>query len=388
MMLIPGDIENAVQNNPLQLKNEKSQKVDLPEDGKFHQLLSTSLLALLSESLPETNKLTNHIEMETDTQIETLLEEMNEILHLELSLLNSLEGENVPEEYYALIEDLLAFTEIVNQMQQAIQNVPQQAINVQQLPEKLSHISEKVIIFIKQWAEGMEEKKELQPLKQQSDIRELMVLIAKKLEKVFPDSSNQVQRMDTSQSKVIPFSRHLNDGESINTFSMHLLQQPKQATIQLTLDTTTSQVAREQLIQKLEAILSKSHTRLVNGHQSMTIRLNPEHLGTLHIKLQDSQNGLIAKLVAHSKVSASLLEGGVASLKQNLLNANINVDKIEIVYQEQEQLSLQQGRQQEKQQSHPGANINNNHSKEEQDKSFEELLLEEIETNQSIGEGL
>nr|WP_277350534.1 flagellar hook-length control protein FliK [Bacillus sp. RO2] len=158
-----------------------------------------------------------------------------------------------------------------------------------------------------------------------------------------------------------------------------MLQQPKQATIQWVVDTTTNEVAREQLIQKLEGILSKTTTKLVNGNQSMTIRLAPEHLGTLHIKLQETQNGLVTKLIVHSKSAASLLESGMTNLKQTLAQTNASIDRIEVVFLDHDQKLTQQHKGTNEENAQAKQSFKQDKQQDDSDQSFEDVLLEELE---------
>ncbi|WP_078380893.1 flagellar hook-length control protein FliK [Sutcliffiella halmapala] len=382
---VTGELGNPLLTKSVKSDVTKNTGVVSDTDGKFQSLLLSSLFDGSSETLellPKLSQLTRNVDLKLKASLDGdnlfHLEDLEELLYLEFALLNNLQDEEVPEEYYQLIEELIVLSASLKQE-------TNQPID-ENIPKKLFQLSERVIAFMNQWMEGNIEKKEQKSVKQEASIKELMTLIESKLAKVLPSGEKSIPRIEKSQVMNNPFPHVLTEGHTVSSFSISQIQQPKQATIQWVVDTTSDQVAREQLVQKLEAILSKSQTRIVNGNQSITIRLNPEHLGTLHIKLQETQHGLVAKLVAHSKHSASLLEGGIAGLKQNLLNANINVDKVEVVYQEQEQRFLHQEKNQEERQEFKESSKNNRNTSEENEQSFEEVLLEEIESNERVGE--
>lgn len=369
---VTGNAGNSISTKLAKTEVTKNTNIDSNTGGKFQSFL----VGESASTVPKTAD--QNLEQPTDEAALFDLEEMKELLHLELSLLNNLEEELVSDEYYQLVEDLIVLSSNLTQ--------ETQPLTKEDTSKKLFQLSERVVAFMSKWLDGNDENKEQKIVKQATDIKELMSMIEKKLTRISPSLESSLPNIDSTRVKSNPFPTFLTEGNPISNFSMSQLQQPKQATIQWVVDTTSDQVAREQLIQKLEGILSKSQTRIVNGLSSITIRLNPEHLGTLHIKLQETQQGLVAKLVVHSKWSANLLESGVAGLKQNLLTANINIDKIEIVYQEQEQRFLHQGKDQEEQQTLKDSSANNKNSQEENEQTFEEILLEEIELNELGGE--
>ncbi|WP_239582727.1 flagellar hook-length control protein FliK [Bacillus tianshenii] len=360
-------------------------EVEASEAGEFHRLLSENISTLLEELTASPAGLGK--EMALHSEISNTLkniEDLEELLHLEISLLNSLEEELSSEEYFGFIHQFLELSSTLTQIQQQ-QAVP--AEMGENVFERMAMLTNKLLLFTKEWKEGKSGNSQPQNVKQQADLKELMILIEKKFAKIFQVTEKQTGRTDTANVKSFPFQHFISENVSVGPISINHLQQPKPATVQWVVDTSTNQVARDQLIQKLEGILSKSQTSFVNGNQQITIRLTPEHLGTLHIKLQETQHGLVAKLVAHSKSSATLLESGLATLKQNLVNANIPVDKIEVVYQEQEPRFFQQGRNQEEQQAFKDSSANGRKEKEPTEKSFDEILSEEIDIKDRAGEG-
>jgi flagellar hook-length control protein FliK len=371
---------------PLKVEGAAITEAEATDAGAFHRLLSENISTLLEELTASPNDLGKEIALHSETSNPlTKIEDLEELLHLELSLLNSLEDELSSEEYFGLIHQFLELSSTLTQAKQQ-QSVP--AAMDENVSEKMVLLSNKLLLFMKQWKEGRDENPQPQTIKKQAELKELMVLIERKFAKIFQVTDKHTARTDTANVKSFPLHHLISENVSTGPFSINQLQQPRQATIQWVVDTSSSQVAREQLIQKLEGILSKSQSSFVNGNQQITIRLTPEHLGTLHIKLQETQHGLVAKLVAHSKSSATLLESGVAALKQNLVNANINVDKIEVVYQEQEQRFFHQGKSQEEQQAFKDSSSNGRKDQEPAEKSFDEILSEEIDINEREDEGI
>ncbi len=363
----------------------------------FGSALSKSLLAsLLATSSPENGKV--GLETSNDEEIlEGLNQEMDELLSMQLSMLNevqemennpsiSSQTEDIPEGYYDLLEDVMDMMNVLTTLKQSTQGEGEKMI------ESFTRLSEKVMMFMKGYLEAKEEKAEGAPVsvKEQSNLKELMSMIETRLGKLLlPESARtQVSPLakdaPSKHATFVPVSENVFQSGPV---TMNLLQLPKQATIQWVIDTTSHEAAREQLLQKLEGILAKTQTRFVNGNQSMTIRLAPEHLGTLHIKLQETQHGLVAKLIVHSKAASSLLESGLINLKQTLAQSNVNIEKLEVIFQDQEQKFTQQHKGTGDDESHPKHSSKNETNDEDNTSSFEDVLLEELEIRKAVGDG-
>ncbi|MDR0137369.1 flagellar hook-length control protein FliK [Metabacillus idriensis] len=66
------------------------------------------------------------------------------------------------------------------------------------------------------------------------------------------------------------------------------------------------------------------------GSSQMTIRLAPEHLGMLTVKLQQHDGKTIAKIITSTQSAKELVEQGIQQLKQVLPAMSIQVDRFEI----------------------------------------------------------
>ncbi|ART76348.1 hypothetical protein B4U37_09980 [Sutcliffiella horikoshii] len=370
---------------------KKSEQLTESVSDSFRSILSESLLsAMLSLSQSDSEMVG-----EDNAAVEKLMKEMDDITTLQLAILNELqewqnmqtdsnENKELPEEYFHLLEDVMAMMSLLSNFDGNIQGKVDK-----KLIQPFTQLSDRVMIFMKSYITPMDEKSDLQmSTKEQSNIQDLLKAIDSKMGKVeqmvraatptFPPTSDS----SSLKTAFMPSESLLQNGP----VTMNLLQQPKQTTIQWVVDTTSNEVAREQLMQKLEGILSKTTTRLVNGNQSMTIRLAPDHLGTLHIKLQETENGLVTKLIVHSKSAASLLESGIANLKQTLAQANANMDKIEIVFLDQEQKFTQQHKGTNEENSQAKQSFKQNKQQDDSNQTFEDVLLEELEIKIPEGE--
>ncbi|WP_071395335.1 flagellar hook-length control protein FliK [Bacillus tuaregi] len=135
-------------------------------------------------------------------------------------------------------------------------------------------------------------------------------------------------------------------------------------------------VTKDQLIRQFEAILAKSSFHMRDGNQKLFIKLYPEHLGSLRIELTQQNAVLTAKILTTTANAKELLESQLQGLKQAFQSQNLQVEKIEIAQQFQQDRYLtrdqhqEQGQQQTNEQEEK-TESGNQHSTV----SFEEVLL-------------
>lgn len=67
-----------------------------------------------------------------------------------------------------------------------------------------------------------------------------------------------------------------------------------------------------------------------NGSIKMTVRLTPEHLGMLTIKLQQQNGEMVARIVTSTQSAKELVDQNLHQLKQVLPNISIQVDRFEV----------------------------------------------------------
>ncbi|MFY0759040.1 flagellar hook-length control protein FliK [Metabacillus dongyingensis] len=94
------------------------------------------------------------------------------------------------------------------------------------------------------------------------------------------------------------------------------------------------------ILNQLTEVFKKAKTNLASsGLSQMTIRLSPEHLGMLTVKLQQQHGEMIAKIITSTKSAKELVEQSIHQLKLALPTLNIQVDRFE-VYGEQIETSF------------------------------------------------
>lgn len=135
------------------------------------------------------------------------------------------------------------------------------------------------------------------------------------------------------------------------------------------------------LYQEFQQILAKSTFGRSVNNSRLTIRLAPEHLGSLKIELIKQDQVMIARMITSTQQAKELLESQLSSLKQALINAHIQVEKIDIQQQFQplERFLTQPDQQQGHSQQHSKSNEENEDKEEnEGSKSFLSSLEEEL----------
>lgn len=141
-------------------------------------------------------------------------------------------------------------------------------------------------------------------------------------------------------------------------------------------------VNSEQLLKSFENIIRKAQFTNQNGMKKLLIKLNPEHLGSLHIEIIQQNGTMIAKIIASTQQAKELLDHQLQGLKQAFVNQNIPVEKLELSQQfsnlsQERNLTREQGQQQSGGQSSSDKSQEDEQALEQFQSQFEEALLEE-----------
>ncbi|UOE92836.1 flagellar hook-length control protein FliK [Alkalihalobacillus sp. LMS39] len=197
------------------------------------------------------------------------------------------------------------------------------------------------------------------------------------------------QQMINQKQSVMPIPNlHVNydDGtKSLSLIQQGLeLAQPMDRVQQFVIhvgESETKQAQQQQFMRQFQELLGKSNVRLLNGGTTqLTLKLNPAHLGRLDIQLLQ-QNGVItAKIMATTTAAKELIESQLHQLRQSFGLQQLQVEKIEIVQQQQfGQLNKDEEnkQQQQREQRHE------EDKEEPQQESFSELL-EDLTFNEKV----
>lgn len=163
------------------------------------------------------------------------------------------------------------------------------------------------------------------------------------------------------QQQFIPFQQ----------MSMDRIQQLEWR-IQLIDETDSATFAKE-----FEKILMNSNLRTFkNGLTELHVRLYPEHLGRLSIKIIQQDGTLVTKITTQTEAAKNLIESQMHQLRHALVAQNIQIEKIEIttsanVQQEQNQSGAQE---REKHEREPSQFAREEEHREGEEQSFKEWL--------------
>ncbi|MCY7779466.1 flagellar hook-length control protein FliK [Bacillus haynesii] len=114
---------------------------------------------------------------------------------------------------------------------------------------------------------------------------------------------------------------------------------------------------------------------------SFTIRLNPENLGFITIKLVKQHGMFSSKIIASTQSAKELLEHNLAHLKQALPNMSVQIDRFGVPLQNSDQ-TFGQLADEQKNQHQP----KQDQQKEQENEDFQEFLDELIETRSQDSE--
>nr|WP_272885717.1 flagellar hook-length control protein FliK [Fictibacillus marinisediminis] len=140
----------------------------------------------------------------------------------------------------------------------------------------------------------------------------------------------------------------------------------------------SSEAAQRQFVKEFQnIILSGKFAASSNGTAKLNIRLTPEHLGTLNIELISKNGELSARILTSSVGAKEMMESQIHVLKNALHGNSIQLDRIVVLEQPQEQKFQQQDTNSQPHQQHQ-------HQQQDdgvQDELFSDLL-DELESGE------
>lgn len=148
------------------------------------------------------------------------------------------------------------------------------------------------------------------------------------LQKTFSTLANDLKEQPSSAGKGIELTVAEPGSGAAHHFPISKVQQ-----LSLALSQSGRQTSSSELIRQFANIIARSSLSNGGGEQRLTIKLYPEHLGSLRIELIQRETGMIARLLTSTAAARDVLEAQVHSLKQAFGMQNIQVEKIEISQQ-------------------------------------------------------
>jgi flagellar hook-length control protein FliK len=130
---------------------------------------------------------------------------------------------------------------------------------------------------------------------------------------------NEVQPVNKQMQQFVPASFESGPMSKVQQFVLHLEKggepQPQQ-----------------QFVREFAQILSKARFSVNgNGQQQLTIKLYPEHLGTLDVRLTHAKGQLTATILAQTAAAKELVDTHLHQLRGAFTSQNLQVDKLEVM---------------------------------------------------------
>lgn len=316
-------------------------------------------------------------------------EELDEILGEEISDIIS----PVLEQLHRLIEQNEAVneTEVVetNQLTHLIGTVFASAslinLNMNQIDgsQFVSHETSQVFYRFLSLVESLV----TQQMQQKNNLREPLNEQSMQLQKFEQAVEKIIEQLKTNFENHQQRNQGFSENKGLENKSVHLTQQgiPFQQTamdriqqlewrIQLVDETDSSTFVKE-----FEKVLMSTNLRTFkNGLTELQLRLYPEHLGRLSIKLIHQDGLLLAKITTQTEAAKQLIESQLHQLRHALIAQNIQIEKIEITSNENVQHQPQQKHAdaQEEDRQHHGTNQfeREEEHRDEEEQSFREWL--------------
>ncbi len=141
---------------------------------------------------------------------------------------------------------------------------------------------------------------------------------------------------------------------------------------------TDISVRQEFTNQLLSAFKNSKFAQMPNGTNKLILKLNPEHLGLITVKLLQKNGEMVARLITSSQSAKELLDHSIHQLKQLLPSVQIEIERYE-VFSEQPQKSLKEHS--ENRENSSSEHKQQHHDDEDNDEqSFVDSLIEALNT--------
>ncbi|MGE7621830.1 flagellar hook-length control protein FliK [Viridibacillus sp. NPDC096237] len=163
-------------------------------------------------------------------------------------------------------------------------------------------------------------------------VKEWTSAISTKVEQLLTQA-NSSQLPLTKSKDLQPLMINLTDAstntnESVTT-TLAETKGTANTTVTLTLPTNKASQA-ETFVKEFQAIMNRSQTSNAPGLTKLLIKLYPENLGTIRVELVQKDGVMTARLLASTALGKEMLDSQLNSLKQGLVNQNIQLDRIDV----------------------------------------------------------
>ncbi|CAM4035548.1 flagellar hook-length control protein FliK [Lederbergia lenta] len=215
-------------------------------------------------------------------------------------------------------KELGSIVDIAKKIQVSVQTTQSHVLGQHQLDE-LDSVMEELLIRIK----TLESEKRLQKLGSVLDAAFSKGQIKKDATMLLPNQHmNLVKITPKTMITEAPIVAMHNQEAISKTeqFVLHVGNRP------------TQEPKATELIKAFSNILAKSQLSQTPGSTRLLIKLYPEHLGSLRVELLQKEGMMMARMIASSSTAKDMLDSQLHSLKQAFNQQNIQVDRIEVTF--------------------------------------------------------
>lgn len=197
------------------------------------------------------------------------------------------------------------------------------------------------------------------------DITSIKDLFKGLSDRVFDESVSSTRLLNSEATRSVN-----NKSEQIFTIQLNPISLAQ--TDSLSKKTNQPQVRQEFTNQLINAFKNSHFAQSPNGASRLVIKLNPEYLGSLTVRLVQKDGEMVAKIMTSTTSAKELLEHSLQQLRQALPSVQIEIERFDVTVDESQRLHREQSEQKEKNQQET------NDSQAEDDSENEKSFLEEL----------
>ncbi|MED4452903.1 flagellar hook-length control protein FliK [Metabacillus fastidiosus] len=202
-------------------------------------------------------------------------------------------------------------------------------------------------------------------------------------------SGQPIQNIQTIIESVITkfqTTEHRSEIKTEITISLDQFVNKDQA-LTVTKEKVEPQVRQEFTNQLLTAMKNSRFGQTLNGTNRLIIKLNPEHLGQLTIRLTQQNGEMVARIIASTQSAKDLLEHSVTQLRHALPSVNVQIDRFELLAENyQESYREQQGNREQNEQSDAQSGQKQKDDETDISQSFKEVFTTQIGSEEGENE--
>ncbi|MGG0665436.1 flagellar hook-length control protein FliK [Viridibacillus arvi] len=209
-------------------------------------------------------------------------------------------------------------------------------------------------------------------------VKEWISALSTKVEQLLNQASSSQLPLVKSKD-VQPLMINLTDASANESVTTTLTETKGTANTTVTLTLPTNKASQaETFVKEFQAIMNRSQTSNAQGMTKLLIKLYPENLGTIRVELVQKDGVITARLLASTALGKEMLDSQLNSLKQGLVNQNIQLDRIDVAQALSDASRQEKGQNQFNQSFKQQAQDQDAKNKDEQDEelTFSDYLME------------